>query len=225
MITNVAIRTKSPELVDFFYPNFVRTNVYSPFLKGVIFEGDSKYLQSFRYAKIPYIYVKGTPEYDLTIPENLLNFVYKKWSKEPPKYLLDKFKSNDKVTDELEDIAKLIWIQGKYKDEEDIDTRLEKLYFLLPRGSSWEILCELLEVSESINTEKLVRAVQRYLKDSIDPSKVKITRKNYYQGSLVSFSSRRKNIEPAVMRYLYSQVENNMLKLMILLDELSRLVH
>ena len=220
MITNVAIRTKSPELVDFFYPNFVRTDVFSPFLKGVIFTGDSKYLQSFRDAKIPYIYVKGTPEYDLTIPENLFKFVYGKWNKEPPIYLLTKFKGIDKVNTEMEDIAKLVWVKGSYKSEEEEEKKLEGLYSLMSRGSSYDILRALINASEYINSDKLIYYIQRFLKDSKEPERA---RSVYMIRLLKSFVTRRRNIEPAIMQYLYSPVESDMLKIMILLDRLSKM--
>ena len=71
---NIALRTRSKELVEFFYPTYTVLHEYTPFVTGgVIYDGDSSYLQQFRDNNVKYIYIKGTPEFDLTIPENLLN--------------------------------------------------------------------------------------------------------------------------------------------------------
>ena len=143
--TNVAIRTKSSDLIDFLYPNFTRISEFSPFVDGgVIFDGDSKYLQMFRDANIPYIYVKGTPEFDLTIPETLLTFVFDKWDKKPSNALMDYFKSFTSVNSTLEDIAKQIWVTGKYSLIDEDEKRMDKLYSMFARGSSYDLMKEFL---------------------------------------------------------------------------------
>lgn len=221
LINNVSIRTKSPELVEFFYPNYFKTSSYSPFIEGgVIFDGDSKYLQSFRDSGIPYIYTKGTPEYDLTIPENLLNFVYKKWDKNPPSYMLDYFNSFDKVNDELEEQAKLIWVNGKSYIQDNEENEMNMLYSVIARSPLFDIISKFLEISSNTNTDKLFYRIQRFLKMTNDVNNIKSvkTRKN-----VESFIGGRgkENIENALMSYLYSPADNIELKLIKLFDALT----
>lgn len=220
--SNVAIRTRTPELIDFFYPKYMRLKEYSPFLDcGVIFEGDSKYLQSFRDNNIPYIYVKGTPEFDLTIPENLLNFVYEKWDKKPPKGLTDYFNSFDKVNDELEDLAKQIWVTGKCSHEETSETRMNNLYTSFARGSTYDLIKEYIELSNDVDPEKLFYSIQWFLKQSNNPNNIKSV---YIKKNAVAFKeSRGMNIEPALLAYLYSSADNMELKLLNLFDKITEI--
>lgn len=220
--SNVAIRTKTPELVDFFYPKYMRLKEYSPFLDcGVIFEGDSKYLQSFRDNNIPYIYVKGTPEFDLTIPENLLNFVYEKWDKKPPKGLTDYFNSFDNVNDELEELAKQVWVTGKCSHEDVSETRMNNLYTSLARGSTYDLIKEYIELSNDVDPDKLFYSIQWFLKQSNNPNNIKSV---YIKNSANAFKeSRGKNIEPALLAYLYSPAENSELKLLNLFDKITEI--
>lgn len=211
--TNIAIRTTSPDLVDFFYPNFRRTSEFSPFLSGgVIFDGDSKYLQSFRDNKIPYIYVKGTPEYDLTIPENLLKFVFDKWDKVPTKALEEKFKEYDKTNKELENIAKIVWVTGKYTNyNEDLEKGLEHLYSLLVRGNKYEVTKKILELSELYDKEIIFNKIKRFLKDQNNASSIK----NYrIQNIAKAFNeTNSKYMHEALMDYLYSPADSIDIKL------------
>lgn len=215
--TNIAIRTKSSDLVDFFYPNFTRMSEFSPFIDGgVIFDGDSKYLQMFRDSNIKYIYVKGTPEYDLTIPENLLTFVFDKWDKKPTNSLIDYFNQYDKVNDELENIAKQIWVTGKYTIIDEDEKRMDKLYSLFARGSSYDLMKEFLSLSSDISLERLFYCVQWFLKRTKDTSSIKSVK---MRNNVESFKSiRGKNIQPALMGYLYSPADSIELKLLKLFD-------
>lgn len=220
--SNVAIRTRYPELVEFFYPTYTKTKEFSPFIDGgVIFEGDSSYLQKFRDNNIPYIYIKGTPEFDLTIPENLLNFVFDKWDKKPTKALHDYFISFDKSNDELEEISKQIWITGKYTFEEATEDRMKNVYSLLTRGSTYEILKEYTLVSEDINSDKLFYSIQRFLKQSNDISSISNPKRKL---QIQQFNEARGgNVESALLSFLYSPADNNELKLMKLFDRITEI--
>lgn len=222
--SNVSIRTRSPELIDFFYPKYMRLKEFSPFLDcGVIFEGDSKYLQSFRDNNIPYIYVKGTPEFDLTIPENLLNFVYDKWEKKPPKGISDYFNSFDKVTDELEELSKQIWVTGKCSIEETSDVKMNNLFSSFARGSTYDIISEYIKLSNDMDSERLFYSIQWFLKQSNNPKDIRST---YIKNSAIAFKeSRGRNIEPALLAYLYSPADNGELKLLNLFDKITEIKH
>ena len=219
---NIALRTRSKELVEFFYPTYTVLHEYTPFITGgVIYDGDSSYLQQFRDNNVKYIYIKGTPEFDLTIPENLLNFVYDKWEKKPPKYLVEYFTSFDKVTDELEDMSKQIWVSGKVSVEEQVEERLEGLYSLLARGSTYEIMKEYLSVSEQVNSDKLFYSIKRFLKMSLEPqniknAKTKLTVKNFTE-------IRGRNVQEALMQYLYSPADDVNIKLLKLFDVITKI--
>lgn len=220
ILNNIAIRTKSPELVEFFYPNYFKTSDYSPFIEnGVIFSGDSKYLQSFRDAGIPYIYTKGTPEYDLTIPENLANFVYAKWDKKPTAKVLEIFKSKDKVTTEMEEIAKQVWVTGRCVLDDEILERLKGLYSLLARGSSYDIIDKFLGISSDMDTDALFYQIQGFLKSCND---VEGIRSISTQRNVKSFvATRGVNIDDSLMNYLYSPADNIEVKLIKLLVTLT----
>lgn len=224
MITNVAIRTRNPEMIDFFYPNYTRLSEFSPFITGgVIFSGDSKYLQRFRDLNIPYVYTKGTPEFDLTIPEVLINFVYQKWNKVPTKKVLEYVQSlnvdNDNDANELDNISKIIWVTGKCWLDEESDERLSHLYKSLSRLSSFNLIKEYLDVSSHLNPEKLFYSIQSFLLKSNNPD---IVQNNKVKSDLKAFNEiRGKKLKSALMRYLYSPIENNELKVLLLLDELT----
>ena len=220
--SNIAVRASKPELIEFFYPNYIKLSEYSPFVEGgVIYDGESKYLQSFRDANIPYIYIKGTPEYDLTVPENLLNFVFDKWDKKPTKALVDLFKSKDSVTDEMIDIAKQVWVTGKYSVEDDVEERMNNLQKSLARGSTYDIIKEYVNLSSSIGNEKLFYLIQIFIKQSQHPESIN-SKKVWVKNNAEAFmSSRGKNIDNALNKYLYSPAENNEIKLLKLFDELT----
>lgn len=222
--SNVAIRAVNTEFIEFLYPNYTRIKEYSPFIEGgVIFDGDSKYLQMFRDAGIPYIYIKGTPEYDLTIPETLLNFVYEKWDKKPPQKLIDYFKEHEKVTDELTDIAKEVWVRGKYTMDENDEKRLYGLYQMFAGGrvgATYNIMNEYLSLSESMNIESLFYSIQRFLKYSNNINSVRNARVKNYVKAFVE--SRGGSIKPALMGYLYSPIDNVELKMLKLLEVISK---
>lgn len=227
MIVNVAIRTKTPEMIEFFYPNFTRISTYSPFIEGgVIFDGDASYLQKFRDAGIPYIYVKGTPEYDLTIVENLLDFVYQKWDKKPPKRILDYVSELDyggKDTEEINNMCKQIWVTGKCSIEEESEERLQNLYKSLSRLGSYDLMKDYLELSESINSEKLFYSIQSFLKKTKDPSSVKSA---WTQKNLNAFNEARGgNVQNALIQYLYSPSDRIEIKMLKLLDALTVIKH
>lgn len=217
---NIALRTKTPGFVEFLYPNYVKLNEFSPFIEGgVIFTGDSKYLQSFRDYNIPYIYVKGTPEYDLTIPVNLFEFVYAKWDKTPPKKVADYIRKFDEVNVELEDLAKLVWVTGKCTIEDDDEVRMSNLYSLLGSGSMFAIMEEFLKLSGSINTNKLFYSVQWFLTKSLNVSSV---RNPNLQNNIKRFlEARGKNVRGALLAYLYSPADNVELKMIKLFELLT----
>lgn len=218
---NVAIRTRSKELVEFFYPNYTLIHEYSPFISGgVIFDGDSKYLQQFRDVGVPYIYIKGTPEYDLTIPSNLLEFVYDKWDKKPTKALSEYFSSFDKLDDELENICKQIWVSGKYTLEEQVEERIKGLYRMIARSSTHEVTSEFLKLTESTSSEKMFLSIKRFLKMSLEPQNIKNV--NTKQNVIDFTSIRGKNVQKALMQYLYSPADNVDIKLIRLVEELTR---
>lgn len=220
--TNVAIRTLSPELVEFFYPNYVKTSEFSPFMTtGVIFDGDSKYLQDFRDNNIPYIYVKGSPEFDLTIPENLLNFVFDKWNKKPTKSLVMYFTKYDSVNIELENIAKQIWVTGKYTINEDISERMNNLYASFARGSTYDIIVEYTKLSQVLDSEGLFHNIKSFIKKSQSIDSIKNAR---HKLNAEAFrDSRGGNIQSALMSYLYSPTENDEIKMLKLFDELTNI--
>lgn len=218
--SNIAIRAINTEFIEFLYPNYTLTKEYSPFIEGgVIFEGDSKYLQMFRDAGIPYIYIKGTPEYDLTIPETLLNFVFEKWNKKPSEALLSYFNNFDKVNDELIGIAKEIWVRGKYTLYGESEVRMNNLYGLFARGSTYEMMQTFLNLSGDMDIERLFYSIQRFLKMSNNPSSIRNARTKLNVESFLQ--ARGGSIEPALMGYLYSPIDNVELKMLKLLEVIS----
>lgn len=220
---NVSVRVTHPELIDFFYPNFTRVSEYSPFYEGgVIFSGDSKYLQKFRDNGTSYIYVKGTPEYDLTIPENLLNFVFDKWDKKPTKYLEEIFQSCDDVDDKLINIAKSVWVTGKYVEEVEESERINNLYGQLVRGDTYRLLNSFLAASEKIDCEKLFYSIQSFIKKSKDPSSAKSVKMKTLLSQFSGVGGRGVNIKRALDSYLYSPADNNELKMLRLLEEITK---
>jgi hypothetical protein len=224
MITNVSIRTNKPELIEFFYPNYTKTNQYSPFISGgVIFDGDAKYLQMFRDNSIPYIYVKGTPEYDLTIPSNLLQFVFDKWDKKPTNALSEYFNTLDykRNADEIDTICKQIWVTGKYTLDVEKEETISKFYDMLSTRGTTELLQNYLELSDNINQERMFYKVQSFLDKLGDIDEVKSP---YLKLKLKSFKlSRGQNVQKALMNYLYSNIDNSELKMLNLLDNLTNI--
>lgn len=219
--SNVAIRAVNTEFIEFLYPNYTLTKEYSPFIEGgVIFDGDSKYLQMFRDAGIPYIYIRGTPEFDLTIPETLLNFVYDKWDKKPPQKLTEYFKGYEKVNEELTNIAKEVWVRGKYTIEESNDVRIVNLYGMFARGSTYNMMQTFLQMSDGLDVEKLFYSIQRFLRFCNNPNSVRNART---KTDVLSFlQARRGSIKPALMGYLYSPIDNVELKMLKLLEVISK---
>lgn len=225
MIRNVSIRTKSPEMIDFFYPNYTRLKEYSPFVEGgVIFEGDSSYLQRFRDAGIPYIYVKGTPEYDLTIATNLLDFVYSKWEKKPPKRVSDyigslDYEKNKIDIQEIDDLCKQIWVTGKCNIEDSAEERLSNLYKSLARTNSYDLMKEYLTLSDNLDADKVFYSIQSFLKLTNNTKSIQSAYKKKQVEDFVG--ARGNNIQDALMQYLYSPADSEEIKMLKLLDALT----
>lgn len=229
MIVNVSIRTKTPEMIEFFYPNFIRMSTYSPFVDGgVIFDGDASFLQKFRDAGIPYIYTKGTPEYDLTIVENLLDFVYQKWNKKPPKRVLEyvsTLKYDGRDTDEINNMCKQVWVTGTCDSEGNDEKRFENLYKQITRGNSYDLMSEYLHLSSDIDSEKAFYTIQNFLKNTKDPDSVKSVWMRKLITDFKSSPRYRDNVSPALMQYLYSPADSIELKMLKFLDTITVAKH
>ena len=222
--TNVSIRANDIGLIEFFYPKYTKTSEYSPFIEtGVIFDGDSKYLPMFRDNNINYIYVKGTPEYDLTIPTNLLEFVFDKWDKKPPNKLLEyvstlDFKYN---SSEIYDICKQVWVTGKYTLVESTDKRIN-IFDSLAKKSQLDLIIDYIRLIDGVDSEKVFYSILHFLEKSTNPSSVK---NPYMRRMIDSFVvARKSNVKNALLDYLYSPIDNNDLKVLKLLEGLTQYI-
>ena len=228
MITNVSIRVKNQGLLDFFYPDYKRLHEFSMFAEGgVIYDGDSKYLQKFRDNGVNYIYIVGTPEYDLTVAENLIRFVYSKWGKEPTKKVLeyiselDYNRESDAVL--IEDIAKTVWVAGRTFFDLENDVYLKDFLYAFPKASLLNSITKYLKAAE--NSSYYINAtggIIRFLhnlgrKDIIDDPKIN----PMYRSSLKNFmDSRSRNVRNALYKFLYSEVESEELKIVMLISDI-----
>lgn len=221
---NVAIRVKNIEILEFFYPNYRVTDTYSPFIEGgVIFTGNSKFLPMFRDNNIPYIYAAGTPEYDLTIPVNLLNFVLSRWDKKPTKKLLDYFDSLDfkHNADEIYDVCKQLWVTGKCLLDVD-DSKQMNLYHALAYDNPIDMIKNYLNLSSDIGNERTFSRVLSFLDKSKDSSNV---HNIYVKKCLDRFKEDRyANVKNALLAYLYSPTDNNEIKTFKLLENLTTVI-
>lgn len=219
--SNVSIRARSVEIIEFLYPDYQLVHQYSPLIEGgVIYDGDAKYLQMFRDNNIPYIYVKGTPEYDLTVPERFLEFVYMKWDKQPPKYMVEYLDTLDykKRPEEVELILKQIWITGKSSITES--EKVGGFYEALAKKSPIDIMSMYLEMSDKVNNRRLFYQIQSFLKATTNPEGVSKTWLRRYV-DVFNHGQRNKLLEHALFEYLYTNAENEELKMIKLLIALS----
>ena len=125
-LMNKVVKTPSVEFLEFFYPNLYRTDVFQP-MNNCLYTGPAANIREFRKAGYNFIAVNGMPEYDLTDREQLLRFVYDKFSKEPPKYLLEVAAMYD------EEIfyrhVKETWVTGRWPEKlDESDVTIFNLY-------------------------------------------------------------------------------------------------
>ena len=116
-IINHSVKIRNLELLLFFYPSFIILN--EPVLfsdRPIIFTGDSKYINQIKSLGVDYIFITELAEYNLNDRMTLLEFVFSKYKKKVPKYLLQFYEDLDEKT--FINQIKYFWITGKWKLKE-----------------------------------------------------------------------------------------------------------
>lgn len=210
-ITNKCVKSPSLGLLCFFFPEYSVQDefmLYGP--EKVIYKGPAQFIRKYRDAGITYIALNGVPEYDLTNRGKLLEFVYSKFDREPPKYLDEMKDMYDEES--FIDCCKQVWVTGQwpYKMGEDMISIFD-LYSSLVGGTS-KAIETLMLLLKSTRTDIVESSLLTFLmrvksldEQSVSPNYMRILRtfnNSYYR-----------NIKPAVSKLISTNIDNEELKL------------
>lgn len=216
-LSNKVVKVPNVGFLSYFFPEYTIANEYLPFVDKVIFTGSPQEIRKFRNSGTVYIGIYGVPEYDLTNREKCLQFVYSKFDKEPPKYLMETKDLYDDNT--FFEYCKLTWITGVWPEKiEEQDITIYNLYQSLTQGTSKanEVLFELLKTTSPEIIEASLLTFLTRIK-SLDDQSVSVN----YKKILLSFkNAHEKNVKPSVERFVFSKLDNTELRLFEFINNL-----
>lgn len=215
-LMNKVVKTPSAQLVSFYFPKLYVTDQFLP-INGVLYTGPSQQIVHFRKSGYKYIAINGFPEYDLTDRKKHLEFVYSKWDRVPPKYLLDICNLYDEAT--FIRYCKEFWLTHVWPEKlEEEELTIFNLYQDFNRGSSQlnKTLFSLLDTKNPLYIESsLLTFLERvkYIEDQTVGTGYRKVMEKFRENSL-------RNIQPAILKYVKSNIENKELKLYLLCQDL-----
>lgn len=216
-LINKVVKTPSIELLEYFYPNLYRTDEYQP-IDGCLYTGPAQNIREFRKNGYSFIATNGMPEYDLTNKEQLLRFVYDKFNKEPPKYLLELLDLYD--NEDFYRYCKETWITGKWPEKfDDTDISTFNLYQSLNRGTV-EMYDTLFKLLNNMKAPVVMSQMLTFL-GRVKTLEEQNASPKYMQIMRQFRDSCGRNITPSIQKYIRSKIQNNELNLVLFLNDLT----
>lgn len=215
-LMNKVVRVPNSQLISFYYPQLYVTDQFLP-LDNVLYTGPAQNIIQYRKAGYKYIAINGFPEYDLTDRKKHLEFIYARWDRTPPKYLLDICNLYDEET--FIRYCKEYWLTHVWPEKLDKETlTVFNLYQDFNRGTAaWnKTLFGLLETKHPGYIES---SLLTFLGRVLDRDEQNLG--EAYRRIIEKFRETSiKNVKPALARYVKSPVENRQLKVYFLCQDL-----
>lgn len=213
-----SVKIDDPYLLQFFYPDlaFVRSDKdYQAGMNNFIYLGNYKLLGTFNTLGLKYIAAGTVPtyDYDFTDKSQLINFVYSKFGKTPPKYIDEDLLSFIN-TEEFVFYCKMLWVTGVWFGPKEAEVN-KSFEFILS-------LCNDPYLTVFENYWKLDFDISNYLfKFLSNAINMGDSKKGKYKELLVRFNTvYGKNIKPAVNKYLNSPIYNSRLRCFYLIADI-----
>ena len=220
-----SVRVDDIGLLQFMFPDFIIID--KPILftdRPIIFTGETKYINQIKEIGVPFIIVNKLAEIDLTNRLNLLEVIFSKYNKTPPKYLVlsDKGKPLYERIEEPDFIeaVKMYWVTGKWyiKELDDIG----KFILLLDsfNTNTFEITRTYLKLLNEVGSEYLETCLLSFISKLVNPGG---NTSNWYNKRIKEFSASKKQLlHRAMENYINSPVENNELKVFNLIYDINK---
>lgn len=217
-LLNHTVAVSDPYILQFFYPNLSIINSpkeYHPNMNNVIYTGDYKLIATFNQNDITYI-ATGAPvsEYDLTDKTELIKFVYSKYHKNPPKYLMDHSVVESMSYEECLMYCKMFWVSGSWFGvKEEVVSKNFDFLLSLNKDASLTVFNNFFSLDSDITT-----FILNFLFNIVSNTGTKNPR--YNELLVKARSSYSNKIKPAVNRYVRSNVTNLQLRNFYLIFDL-----
>lgn len=215
-LMNKVVRTPSSQLLSFYYPHLYVTDQFLP-INNVLYTGLAQNIIQYRKSGYKYIATNGFPEYDLTDRKKHLEFIYSKWNRQPPKYLLEICNLYD------EDIfiryCKEYWLTHVWPEKLDEDyLTVFNLYQDFNRGTA-QLNNTFFELLKTKHPGYIEASLLTFLGRIVSREDQAVG--DGYRRIIERFrDNSQKNIKPAVTRFVKSNIENRELKLYFLCQDL-----
>lgn len=215
-LMNKVVRVQNSQLLSFYYPGLYVTEEFLP-LDNVLYTGPAQQIVQFRKSGYKFIATNGFPEYDLTDRKKHLEFIYSKWDRTPPKYLLEICNLYDEET--FIRYCKEYWLTHVWPEKLDEETlTVFNLYQDFNRGTS-QFNKTFFGLLGSKNPLYIESSLLTFLVRIVDKQEQSVGAG--YKKVLDKFKENfAKNIQPSVMRFAKSNIENKELKLYFLCQDL-----
>ena len=225
-IVGHSVRVNDIGLLQFMFPDFIVTD--KPLLftdRPIIFTGETKYINQIKELGVPFIIANKLAEINLTDRLTLLEVIFSKYNKTPPKYLVLSNDGNKPLYERIEEpdfieAVKMYWVTGKWPIKELDD--MGKFILLIDsfKTNTLEITRTYLKMLEEVNSEYVETCLLKFISKLVNPGG---SMSNWYKRRIKEFSAAKLQLLPAAMEnYLYTSVENNELKVFNLIYDMNK---
>lgn len=218
-IKNHSVKISNLGLLQFMYPNFIIID--KPILitdNPVIYTGETKYINQIKNLGQEYIIVSQLAEYDLTDRKTLLDVAFTKYNKKIPKYILEFYEDLDDNT--FMDLFKEFWITGKWNLKEYNKSGVFLEFLKSFKTDTLNISKTYLDLLNKVEAEYIEVSLFTFL-HRVTISEGKLSK--WYQQVINNYKqSKYELIEPAINKFIDSNISNNELKIFNLVLDLNR---
>jgi hypothetical protein len=220
-----SVRVNDIGLLQFMFPDFMVTD--KPLLftdRPIIFTGETKYINQIKELGVPFIIVNKLAEINLTDRLTLLEVIFSKYNKTPPKYLVAS-EDGKPLYERIEepdfiDAVKMYWVTGKWNIKELDD--IGKFVLLIDsfKTNTLEVTRTYLNMLQEVSSEYVETCLLSFISKLVNPGG---SMSNWYKRRIKEFSAAKIQLLPQAMNnYINSPVENNELKIFNLIYDINK---
>ncbi len=217
MLEGKTVNCKDVGLLSFFYPSFVvKDTLFFDHDKNVIYVGSMKknMMQYLKNNTNSFINTVGPYTVDLDNEEELIDFVYSKWNKEPKDGIRDLLLNMQRV--DLLIYLKKYWIIGR-SDLDSMDVTVFDLFksFLKPKRESYDVYFRLLEYVDPVVIE---HSILTFLTKVVSLDDIEVS--PYYKKILMDFRGKSGDrIKRVCLEYLDREDMDKRLNVLWLINQ------